>query len=90
MSKDFPRPNFYDEQTLPKDKRVEAITGLAQAFGMQDGDVVVVILEKKETGDYKQTIAYIQKAQVKTPVSTLRTVVMDMVNKHLKPTKGGV
>jgi hypothetical protein len=84
----FPKKDFYDPQPAPVDRKGEASIKMAEALSMQDGDVAVIILEKREVGGLQMDVDIIQKAHVRSPPNTLRTQALDLVNAFLKKRQG--
>jgi|WetSurMetagenome_2_1015567.scaffolds.fasta_scaffold76936_5 hypothetical protein len=82
-----PPTNIYDPKPAPVDQRQEATVKMASALGLQEGDIAVLVIEKREAGGLHIESEVIQKAHVHSPPNTLRSLTMELINKFLKNRK---
>jgi hypothetical protein len=89
MQKGIPPRDFAESPDVPHtDKTNKVLLDLAAAKGMQEGDIIVLFMEKSPTGGLVSVLQVISAASIKSPISTLRTRAMDLVNLFLKKRAG--
>jgi len=90
----FPKPNFYEEKL--QEARKLPTEDLAKALSLQEGDIGVVIMQKREEGGYVTTIALIKQEilmrqeRFKSPKLThLELLLLEALKRFMEASKRG-